>query len=176
MKHSAKPGCVPSIAPSAHRHGDGGRHRKAVARVVDGGLRQLRKRQLAQARLDRATQADTAPGTVTAFQPHLGEAAQLLKYSSVHAARPRPESVPDRAGSLAIPHDGKPSLPRPQPVGSTTVSAMGGNGASHTALPPASSMRRPACAASQGEVETTLRPMTALRLGVGKGPVENWNS
>jgi len=35
--------------------------------------------------------------------------------------------------------------------------------AASTALPPASSMRSPACAASGCEVETTLRPMTALR-------------
>jgi hypothetical protein len=57
----------------------------------------------------------------------------------------------------------KPSLPSPQPVGSTTVSAMAAAMAASTALPPASSMRRPACAARGCEVETTLRPMTALR-------------
>ena len=57
----------------------------------------------------------------------------------------------------------KPSLPMPQPVGSTTVRAMAAARAASTALPPASSMRKPAWAASGCEVETMLRPITALR-------------
>jgi hypothetical protein len=57
----------------------------------------------------------------------------------------------------------KPSLPMPQPVGSTTVSVIAAASAASTALPPASSMERPACAASGCEVLTTLRPSTGER-------------
>jgi hypothetical protein len=57
----------------------------------------------------------------------------------------------------------KASLPMPQPLGSTTVSAMAAASAASTALPPASSMRSPACAASGCEVLTTWRPSTGER-------------
>ena len=48
-------------------------------------------------------------------------------------------------------------------VGSTTVSAMAVARAASTALPPLSSMRRPACAASGCDVATTLAASTGMR-------------
>ena len=48
-------------------------------------------------------------------------------------------------------------------TGSTTVSVMAAPSAASTALPPASSMRSPACAASGWLVVTTLRASTGLR-------------
>jgi len=58
------------------------------------------------------------------------------------------------------------SLPRPLEIGSTTVRVIAAASAASTALPPESSMRRPACAASGCEVETALRAMVGRR-GVG---------
>ena len=113
-------------------------------------------------RLDKATQADTAPGTVTAFQPVSVMPPRWAKYSGVQAAGERPEALRP-CSSLPSHRMAKPSLPMPQPVGSTTVSVMAAAMAASTALPPASSMRRRACAASGCEVDTTLRPITALR-------------
>ncbi len=113
-------------------------------------------------RLDSATQAETAPGTVMAFQPVSGMPPSFSKYSGVHAAGERPEALRP-CSSLPSQTMANPSLPRPQPVGSTTVSAMAAAIAASTALPPASSIRSPACAASGCEADTTLRPITALR-------------
>jgi hypothetical protein len=53
-------------------------------------------------------------------------------------------------------------------VGSTTVSAIAVASAASTALPPASSMRRPACAARGCEVLTALAASTGMRLALGK--------
>ena len=113
-------------------------------------------------RLDSATQADTAPGTVTAFQPFSGMPPRRAKYSGVQAAGERPEAFRP-CSCLPSQQMAKPSLPMPQPEGSTTVSAMAAAMAASTALPPACSMARPAWAASGCEVATTLRPSTALR-------------
>ena len=55
------------------------------------------------------------------------------------------------------------SPPMPFITGSTTVSAIAAPSAASTALPPASSMRSPACAASGWLVVTTLRASTGLR-------------
>ena len=55
------------------------------------------------------------------------------------------------------------SLPRPLPVGSTTVRVIAAASAASTALPPASSMRNPACAARGWEAATTFWPMTGMR-------------
>ena len=52
----------------------------------------------------------------------------------------------------------------PLEVGSTTVSAIAAATAASIALPPRSSMRRPACAASGWDVATTLRASTGMRL------------
>jgi hypothetical protein len=60
----------------------------------------------------------------------------------------------------------KASDPRPLLHGSTIVIAAAVAMAASTALPPAASMRSPACAASGCEVETTLRAkMGRRRLG-----------
>ena len=113
-------------------------------------------------RRDSSTQAETAPGTVTAFQPFSGMPPSAAKYSGVQASGERPEALRP-CSSLPSHRMQKASLPRPQPVGSTTVSAMAVAMAASTALPPASSMDRPACAASGCEVETMLRPSTEER-------------
>mgnify|MGYP001788149780 CR=1 FL=1 len=57
----------------------------------------------------------------------------------------------------------KASEPRPLLTGSVIVSAAAAAIAASTALPPLSIMRKPACAASGCEVETTLRPKTGSR-------------
>ena len=58
----------------------------------------------------------------------------------------------------------KASEPRPLLTGSTMVMAAAAAMAASTALPPAHSMRRPACAASGWEVDTALRANTGTRL------------
>ena len=58
----------------------------------------------------------------------------------------------------------KASLPRPLLTGSQMVMAAAAAMAASTALPPFHSMRRPACAASGCEVETTLRAKTGMRV------------
>jgi hypothetical protein len=55
------------------------------------------------------------------------------------------------------------SLPRPLPVGSTTVSVIAVASTASTALPPFISMESPACAASGCDVATTLRASTGMR-------------
>ena len=57
----------------------------------------------------------------------------------------------------------KASDPRPLLQGSTMVSTAAVAMTASTALPPACSMRSPACAASGCEVETTLRAKTGER-------------
>jgi len=55
------------------------------------------------------------------------------------------------------------SLPIPLLVGSTTVSVIAAASAASTALPPASSMLSPACAASGCDVATTFLASTGMR-------------
>jgi hypothetical protein len=55
------------------------------------------------------------------------------------------------------------SLPMPLLVGSSTVSEIAVASMASTALPPLSSMRRPACAASGCDVATALRASTGMR-------------
>jgi hypothetical protein len=55
------------------------------------------------------------------------------------------------------------SLPIPLLVGSSTVSEIAVARIASTALPPLSSMRRPACAASGCDVDTTLRASVGMR-------------
>ena len=57
----------------------------------------------------------------------------------------------------------KLSLPRPFEQGSTMLIAAAVAIAASTALPPARSICRPACAASGCEVATTLRANSGLR-------------
>jgi hypothetical protein len=55
------------------------------------------------------------------------------------------------------------SLPMPLLVGSTMVSAIAVASIASTALPPFSSIRKPACAARGCDVATTLRASTGMR-------------
>jgi hypothetical protein len=113
-------------------------------------------------RRDSATHAETAPGTVTLSQPIWGISAPPAKRAGVHPAGARPEAL--RPCSARPSHRiAKASEPTPLPVGSTTVSAMAAASAASTALPPASSMRSPACAARGWEVATTFRAYTGTR-------------
>ena len=116
------------------------------------------------------TQLATAPGTVTESMPRLGGFRVslpyfFLKYSGVQAAGARPEAF-SPCSSLPSHKIQKESLPRPLLTGSTMVMAAAEAMAASTALPPLSSMRRPACAASGCEVDTTLRAKTGKRVDV----------
>src|SRR5690606_38208346 len=101
-------------------------------------------------------------GTVTESHPFWGMASIPLNRSGLQPAGARPEAFrPCRpSGALTI---AKASLPIPQPVGSTTVSAMAAATAASTALPPACNIASPACGAKGCEVLTILRPRTAER-------------
>src|SRR5690606_9651710 len=57
----------------------------------------------------------------------------------------------------------KQSLPRPHDTGSTSVIVAAAAIAASMALPPLSSMRNPACAASGCDVDTTLRANCGMR-------------
>src|SRR5258708_7173920 len=94
-------------------------------------------------RLDSATQVGTAPGTVTEPQPRGGIALCPAKRLGVQAAGERPEPL---SPCKALPSQtmAKASLPSPFPDGSTTASVIAAASAASTALPPFSSIRRPA--------------------------------
>jgi hypothetical protein len=113
-------------------------------------------------RRDSATQAETTPGTVTESQPRSGMAPRLAKRSGVQPAGERPEAF-SPCSSRPSQRIAKASLPSPLPDGSTTTSVIAAAIAASTALPPFSSIRKPACAASGCEVATTLRPITGAR-------------
>src|SRR6202008_1665155 len=106
-----------------------------------------------------SAQADTAPGTVTEFQPTAGTALPP-KYSGVHPAGERPEAFrpcncrPSQTMANA-------SEPMPLDTGSTRVRVMAVATAASTALPPSASIRKPAWAASGCDVHTTF----AARMG-----------
>src|SRR5205807_9241175 len=70
---------------------------------------------------DSSTQADTAPGTDTLFQPRTGTALCPLKYSGVHAAGARPDAFKP-CNCLPSQTMANASLPMTLEVGSTTVS------------------------------------------------------
>ena len=119
-------------------------------------------------RCDSATQALTAPGTVTLSQPVTGIVVWRAKRSAVHPAGERPEAFRpvSRSPSQTM---AKASLPTPLLHGSTTVNVMAVATAASTALPPRRRMSTPAAAASGWEVATTLRASTgARRDGCGK--------
>src|SRR5205814_6615338 len=122
-------------------------------------------------RCDSAAHPATAPGTVTASQPRVGNVSPCLwrKYSRVHAAGAGPELFrPCRARpSHTI---AKLSLPSPFETGSTIAIAAAAATAASTALPPWRSIASPACAASGCDVATTLRANSGLRV-VGYGLV-----
>ncbi len=63
----------------------------------------------------------------------------------------------------AVPQDAEGIRAQPLLQGSTMVIAAAAAIAASTALPPAASMRKPACAASGCEVETMLRAKTGRR-------------
>ncbi len=90
-----------------------------------------------------ATQADTAPGTVTVSHPSAGMDSRPAKRSGVQAAGARPD--PFRPLSLPVFHSSaKASDPRPFMTGSTTVRAAAQATMASAALPPSCSMRSPA--------------------------------
>lgn len=108
-----------------------------------------------------STQADTAPGTVTEFQPSTGTALPP-KYSGVHAEGERPDAF--RPCSFCPSQTMlKASEPMPLDTGSTTVRVMAVATAASTALPPSASIRRPACAASGCDVHTTFVARMGMR-------------
>ncbi len=108
-----------------------------------------------------STHAETAPGTVTEFQPTAGMALPP-KYSGVHSAGERPDALrpcscrPSQTMANA-------SEPMPLDTGSTSVRVIAVAMAASTALPPSASIRRPAWAASGWDVHTTLAARTGLR-------------
>src|SRR3954464_2086164 len=108
---------------------------------------------------DSATQLATAPGTVTESMPRLGGALASPylreKYSGFHAAGAGPEEFRP-CSRLPSQRIANASLPRPLLHGSHTVIPAAAATAASTALPPFHSMRRPACAASGCDVDTTL--------------------
>src|SRR5690606_33900292 len=118
----------------------------------------------------RAAQPATTPGTVAASQPRLGCLARpsgptpylRLKYSTFQAAGATPEEF-SPCSSLPSQTMAKQSPPRPQETGSTSTMVAAAAIAASTALPPLSSMRRPACAANGWDVDTTLRANSGIR-------------
>ena len=109
-----------------------------------------------------AAHADTTPGTVTQSQPTVGIASRPAKRFAFQAAGEWPEAFspckvePSHSSANA-------SEPMPFMTGSTTVSAMAVATMASAALPPACSMRRPACAASGCDVATTFAASTGMR-------------
>ncbi|MNV46459.1 hypothetical protein D3C71_1382920 [compost metagenome] len=85
-----------------------------------------------------------------------------LKYSVFHAAGATPDEFKP-CSSLPSQTMAKQSPPRPQDTGSTSTIVAAAAMAASTALPPLSSMRRPAWAASGCDVDTTLRANSGMR-------------
>src|SRR5687767_8632281 len=113
-------------------------------------------------RADSAAHAETTPGTVTESQPVTGMRSRLANRPGVHAAGEWPEAFrPCRV--LPSQTRAKASDPMPFITGSTTVSVMAVATSASAALPPLSSMRSPACAASGCEVATTFDANTGMR-------------
>ncbi len=106
--------------------------------------------------------ADTQPGTVTVFQPRAGIALWPAKNSGVQPAGERPEAFspcslfPSQTMAYA-------SEPMPFDTGSTRVSVIAVARMASTALPPAASICRPACAASGCDVDTAFAASSGLR-------------
>src|SRR5690348_14248665 len=117
-------------------------------------------------RCDKAIQLPTAPGTVAESKPRLGGVAAspyfLLKYSGVHAAGAGPDELRP-CNCLPSHRIANESLPSPLLHGSHSVITAAAATAASTALPPFQSTRKPACAASGCEVDTTLRANTGTR-------------
>ncbi len=169
MKASAKPGCDASSGTwRAHLSATmqctpwprSASSMAGASRSANGSLPQRR---------DSATQPATAPGVVTLSQPRTGMRPpwRRSKWAGSQAAGATPDAL--RPCSRSPSHTiANRSLPRPLDTGSTMVSAAAAAMAASIALPPCSSMRRPACEASGCEVETTLRANTGLRT-VGYG-------
>ena len=119
-------------------------------------------------RSESATQAATAPGTVTESQPRTGGRTAsapcfLRKYAGVQAAGAGPEAF-SPCSFLPSQRMQKASEPRPLLHGSTTVMTAAAAIAPSTALPPCWIMRSPAWAPSGCEVETMLRAKTGTRV------------
>ncbi len=136
-------------------------YRMAGSKSVSNGRRPKRP--------ESSTQAETAPGTVTEFQPRGtpppdpgAPAPAASRCFASKAAGERPEAL--RPCSSRPSHRmQKASEPMPLPVGSRIVMVMAVATAASTALPPFCSMARPAWAASACDVATTLRAITTGR-------------
>ena len=109
-------------------------------------------------------QASGAPGTETLVQPRSGNtvcpAARNASAESARGAGPDAFSPCSFSPSHTI---AKASLPMPFEVGSTTVRVIAVASAASTALPPARSAARPACAAS-GWLAATMPPVESTTL------------
>src|SRR6185437_17122053 len=161
MKVSAKPGCASNSGTcAAHWSAIVGERRKPLRAYAIAGSKSRSNGNLPNFACN-STQADTAPGTVTAFQPSSGTPLSP-KYSGVHAAGDRPDAF--RPCSSWPSHTmANASEPIPLDTGSTTVNAIAVAIAASTALPPSASIRKPACAASGCEVHTTFVASTGFR-------------
>ena len=115
-----------------------------------------------------ATQAATAPGTLTESQPRIGGALApspylRLKYSGVHAAGAGPDAF---RPCSCFPSHRMQKASRAQAVAARLDDGhrrRGGDGRVDRVAAGIRSMRRPACAASGCEVETMLRANTGRR-------------
>ena len=113
-------------------------------------------------RLCISTHADTQPGTLALCQPRCGIVFHAETKSGVHPAGERPDAfrpcsrLPSQMMAYA-------SEPMPLETGSTRVSVIAVARIASTALPPAASICKPACAASGWVVATTLAASTGLR-------------
>jgi len=149
---------------AAHSRADSGSRAKPSSAYATAGSNRRSKGSLPN-RPWRSRHAAGAPGTVTESQPRAGTWAwpSRAKRSGACAAgaRPDPFSPCSRSPSQTR---AKASEPMPLTHGCTTVSVAAAAMAASTALPPARSMRKPACAASGELVATTpLRASTGMR-------------
>lgn len=143
------------------------RHQVATLGDLDGRRQQVGERQLAEAIAHRHPAAHGAGHGDRIHAAHrrrrgIGTVlrAEVL---GVQAFGAGPEAL--RPCSCWPSHRmAKASLPRPLLTGSTSVMTAAVATAASTALPPFCRMRRPACAASGCEVDTTLRAKTGMRV------------
>ena len=94
------------VGPQGPQAGDGGRHREAVACVVDGGLGQLGKRQLAKA-FGQSHPGRHGAGHGDRVPAGFGDAAALREVVG-RPSRGRAARGVETMQFLAVPEDGKP--------------------------------------------------------------------
>src|SRR3954453_10740457 len=161
MNASAKPGCdAKNGACAAHCAATVGVTRKPLRPYAIAGSNSLGNGNRPNLACS-ATHADTAPGTVTEFQPTPGT-SPASKYSGVHAAGERPDAF-NPCSSLPSHTIANASEPMPLDTGSTNVSVIAVARIASTALPPSAIICSPACAASGCDVATTFAASRGLR-------------